>query len=52
MGSNKLSSLSILTTFGVSIGIAVLITVVSVMNGFEDELRKRILGVIPNIVLE
>ena len=29
-----------------------LITVVSVMNGFEDELRKRILGVIPHIVLE
>ena len=51
-GSNKLSSLSILTTLGVSIGIAVLITVVSVMNGFEDELRKRILGVIPHIVLE
>ena len=22
------------------------------MNGFEDELRKRILGVIPHIVLE
>jgi lipoprotein-releasing system permease protein len=36
----------------VSIGIAVLITVVSVMNGFEDELKKRILGVIPHIVLE
>ena len=51
-GSNKLSSLSILTTLGVSIGVAVLITVVSVMNGFEDELRKRILGVIPHIVLE
>ena len=29
-----------------------LITVVSVMNGFENELRKRILGVIPHIVLE
>ena len=29
-----------------------LITVVSVMNGFEDELRKRILGVIPHVVLE
>tara|TARA_Y100000591_G_C21839143_1_gene704459 strand:+ start:1107 stop:2318 length:1212 start_codon:yes stop_codon:yes gene_type:complete len=51
-GSNKVSSLSILTTLGVSIGIAALITVVSVMNGFEDELRKRILGVIPHIVLE
>ena len=51
-GSNKVSSLSILTTLGVSIGIAALITVVSVMNGFEDELKKRILGVIPHIVLE
>ena len=51
-GSNKLSSLSILTTLGVSIGIAVLITVVSVMNGFENELQKRILGVIPHVTLE
>ena len=34
------------------LGVGILITVLSVMNGFENELRKRILGVIPHIVLE
>ncbi len=51
-GSKKLSSLTILTTLGVGIGTAVLIVVLSVMNGFENELQKRILGVIPHITLE
>ena len=34
------------------LGTAVLIIVLSVMNGFENELRKRILGVIPHVTLE
>ena len=51
-GSKKLSSLTILTTLGVAIGTAVLIVVLSIMNGFERELQKRILGVIPHITLE
>mgnify|MGYP001331919699 FL=1 len=51
-GSKKLSSLTILTTLGVGIGTAVLIVVLSIMNGFERELQKRILGVIPHITLE
>ena len=51
-GSKKLSSLTILTTLGVGIGTAVLIVVLSIMNGFEKELQKRILGVIPHITLE
>ena len=51
-GSRKLSSLTILTTLGIGIGTAVLIVVLSVMNGFENELQKRILGVIPHITLE
>ena len=51
-GSKKLSSLTILTTLGIGIGTAVLIVVLSIMNGFERELQKRILGVIPHITLE
>ena len=34
------------------IGTAVLIVVLSVMNGFENELQKRILGVIPHVTIE
>ena len=33
-------------------GTAVLIVVLSIMNGFENELQKRILGVIPHVTLE
>jgi len=36
----------------VGIGTAVLIVVLSVMNGFENELQKRILGVIPHVTIE
>ena len=51
-GSNSLSSQTILTSLGVGLGTAVLIIVLSVMNGFENELQKRILGVIPHVTLE
>ena len=51
-GSNSLSSQTLLTSLGVSLGTAVLIIVLSVMNGFENELQKRILGVIPHVTLE
>ena len=36
----------------VAIGVAVLIIVSSVMNGFEKELRDRILNVIPHATIE
>ena len=51
-GSNSLSSQTLLTSLGVGLGTAVLIIVLSVMNGFENELQKRILGVIPHVTLE
>ena len=51
-GSKVPSSQTILTSLGVGFGTAVLIIVLSVMNGFENELQKRILGVIPHVTLE
>jgi len=36
---------------GILLGVASLITVVSVMNGFEGELKKRILGIVPHVVV-
>lgn len=36
---------------GILLGVASLITVVSVMNGFEGDLKKRILGIVPHVVV-
>ena len=41
-----ISFISVISIGGVSIGVAVLITVLSVMNGFDRELKNRILGAI------
>ena len=37
---------------GITLGIAALILVISVMNGLEGQLKKRILGIMPHIVVE
>ncbi len=39
-----ISFISLISILGVALGITVLITVLSVMNGFEKEVRERILG--------
>ncbi len=38
------SVISLISILGITIGVAALITVLSVMNGFDHELRKRIVG--------
>jgi lipoprotein-releasing system permease protein len=43
-GSGFISFISVISMVGVAIGVAVLIVVLSVMNGFEQELRSRILS--------
>lgn len=44
-----ISFISLTSMLGITLGITALITVLSVMNGFEKELRQRILGVISHI---
>ena len=41
-----ISFISLISMLGIAVGVAILITVISVMNGFEKELRERILGMV------
>ncbi len=43
------SSVSIAAVGGLALSICVLIVVVSVINGFERELKERVLGVVPHV---
>lgn len=42
---------SYMSTAGITIGVLALVTVLSVMNGFEQQLKERILGVMPQAVV-
>ena len=42
-----ISFISLTSIMGLTLGVAVLIVVLSVMNGFERELQQRILGMVP-----
>ncbi|WP_025769357.1 lipoprotein-releasing ABC transporter permease subunit [Thioalkalivibrio sp. HK1] len=42
--NNFISFINLSSMLGIAIGVTALITVISVMNGFERELRERILG--------
>lgn len=46
-----ISFISLTSIIGLMLGVAVLITVLSVMNGFDRELKNRILGMIPHATL-
>ena len=41
-----ISFISLISMIGLTLGVAVLITVLSVMNGFDRELKTRILGMV------
>ncbi len=47
-----LSFISLVSLLGMSLGVAALIVVMSVMNGFEAELRDRILALVPHGFVE
>jgi lipoprotein-releasing system permease protein len=44
-----ISFISLTSMLGIALGVAALITVLSVMNGFQNELRTRILGVVSHV---
>ena len=44
-----ISFISLISMLGIGLGVAALIVVLSVMNGFQTELRSRILGVVSHI---
>ena len=46
-----ISFITFFSTVGILLGVASLITVVSVMNGFEEELKQRILGIVPHVIV-
>jgi lipoprotein-releasing system permease protein len=46
-----ISFISFVSIGGIALGVMVLITVMSVMNGFERELQDRILGMTPHVVI-
>lgn len=47
-----ISFIALISLFGMILGVAALIVVMSVMNGFEAELRNRILAVVPHGFIE
>lgn len=46
-----ISFISLISIMGVLLGVAVLILALSVMNGFERELKERVLGMVPHAVI-
>ena len=46
-----ISFISMTSMIGLMLGVAVLIIVLSVMNGFDRELKQRILGMVPHAVI-
>ena len=42
---------SIMAIAGLALGVAALVIVLSVMNGFERELQTRVLGVVPQLII-
>ena len=49
--SHLVSFMSSISIFGLSLGVGILITALSIMNGFDEEMRENILGVIPHITV-
>jgi lipoprotein-releasing system permease protein len=46
-----ISTITLVSVLGVTLGITVLILVISVMTGFDQELRRKVLGFEPHLVI-
>ena len=51
-GTGYFSVITRISVVGLALGVMALIVVVSVINGFDSELRYRILGVVPHVVVD
>ncbi len=51
-GNSFIAFINLFSVIGIALGLTALITVVSVMNGFEAQLKSRILGIMPHIVVD
>jgi lipoprotein-releasing system permease protein len=54
MGKKRSAFLSFITRvsiFGLTLGVIALVVVVSVMNGFDSQLKYRILGAVPHVIV-
>jgi len=49
--SHLVSFMSAISIVGLALGIGILITVLSVMNGFDREMRENILGIVPHVTI-
>ena len=49
--AGRLSAVSVAAVFGLALSVAVLIIVLSVINGFEREMRERVLGVMAHATI-
>ena len=49
--SSSISIISKISVLGIILGISILITVISVMNGFEKELKSKVLGFTSHVTI-
>lgn len=49
--SNFISFISLTSMLGIALGVAVLITVLSVMNGFDEQIQQRFFGMAPQVTV-
>lgn len=50
--NHYISFISLTSMIGLTLGVLAMIVVLSVMNGFQKEMRSRILGMVPHAVLQ
>ncbi|MFC2973644.1 lipoprotein-releasing ABC transporter permease subunit [Azotobacter bryophylli] len=50
--SHFVSFISLTSMIGLALGVLVMIVVLSVMNGFDHEMRTRVLGMVPHATIE
>ena len=46
-----ISFISLASMIGIALGVAVLITVMSVMNGFDREIKQRVFSMVPPVTI-